>query len=216
MAAVGRRRRHAGRRPRLALMPVVLRNYSLSGRFILVSSNAGMNFYIGNSAAADGVSSVPVGLRRERIVSRVPQRVLENPVAASRWWTCAAWQEIEAWPAAELGRLAKKAAAFFNRREFRNNVCYDFLQQVSAATGQSAAIGWVLPLAAWGLVPLWRGGGVQERRAFFLCILWIGGYWAAAVVYFVTARYRLPATPFLILPAAWACLEIARAIGRRR
>ena len=175
-----------------------------------------MNFYIGNSAGADGVSSVPVGLRWERMVARVPQDVLEDPVAASRWWTDAAWQEIKAAPAAALGGLAKKAAAFFNDREFRNNICYHFLQQVSPPLRYNPLhLAVVFPLAIWGLIRLWHGRTRQQRRAFFICILWIAGYWAAAVVYFVTARYRLPAVPFLILPAAWGCVDLTRAIGRR-
>ncbi len=108
----------------VALAPVAVRNYCLTHRLILVSSNAGINFYTGNAAAADGISAVPVGLRWERMVARIPQEVLDDPVAADRWWSGAAWREIEASPAAAAGRLVKKAAAVFNRREFRNNICY--------------------------------------------------------------------------------------------
>jgi tetratricopeptide (TPR) repeat protein len=200
----------------VAIAPVALRNYHITGRFILVSSNAGMNFYIGNSAASDGISSVPVGLRWERMVARMPQKVLEDPPAASRWWSGAAWQEIKAAPGRAIGGLAKKAAAFFNGREFRNNICYHFFQQNSPPVRYDL-LQWtvVFPLAAWGFVRLWRSGIGEQRRAFFICILWIAGYWLAAVAYFVSARYRVPAVPFLILPAAWGGLEIARAIGRR-
>jgi cytochrome c-type biogenesis protein CcmH/NrfG len=200
----------------VVLVPIALRNHAITGRFILVSSNAGMNFYIGNCTEADGISSVPVGLRWERIVSRMPQEVLEDPVAASRWWTDAAWQEIKASPSAFLGRLGKKALAFFNAREFRNNICYHFFLQTSPSLRWGPVqLGIVFPLAAWGLLRLWRGRTIGQRRAFFVCVLWIAGYWAAAVVYFVCARYRLPAAPFLLLPVAWGCLDIVDAVGRR-
>jgi len=200
----------------LAIVPVTWRNYCITQRFILVSSNAGMNFYIGNSASADGISSVPVGLRWERMVARVPQEVLEDPAAAGRWWTRAAWHDIEAAPLAAVCRLAKKAAAVFNCREFRNNICYHFMQQRSWLLRvnplQFAA---VLPMAAWGLVRLWRRGTAPQRRACVLCLLWVTGYWIAGVAYFVTARFRLPALPFLILPAAWGAVEVVRAIRQR-
>ena len=54
----------------------------------------------------------------------------------------------------------------------------------------------VVPLAACGLAGLWRGGGARERRAAAFCALWVGGYWAVGVAFFVTARFRLPAVPF--------------------
>jgi cytochrome c-type biogenesis protein CcmH/NrfG/4-amino-4-deoxy-L-arabinose transferase-like glycosyltransferase len=200
----------------LVLAPIAWRNHAITGRFILVSSNAGINFYIGNCHAADGISSVPVGLRWERLVARMPQEVLEDPVAASRWWTDAAWQEINDSPAAFLGGLAKKAVAFFNCREFRNNICYHFFQQFLPLLRHNP-LQWavVFPLAVWGLLRLWCSKTIEQRRAFWICVLWIAGYWTAAVAYFVCARYRLPATPFLLMAAAWGCLEVTRAFGQR-
>src|SRR6185436_20867585 len=56
-------RERAGRTPRVAalaagfalvLAPVALRNHALGGGFLPTTSNAGVNFYIGNGAEADG------------------------------------------------------------------------------------------------------------------------------------------------------------------
>jgi tetratricopeptide (TPR) repeat protein len=200
----------------LVLLPIVLRNYYLTRQFIPVSSNAGINFYVGNSAGADGVSAVPVGLHWERLVGRVPQEVLERPATASRWWLTAAWHEIAADPAAELGRLGRKTLAFSNRREFRNNVCFHFVQQscwpLWPSPGQYAL---VLPLAVSGLIWLGQRGGKRNRRALALCLLWIAGYGLAGVLFFVTARFRVPAVPMLILPAAFALPCLAEAVRRR-
>ena len=199
------------------ILPVLVRNYHITKQFVPVASSAGVNFYVGNATGADGVTAVPVGLRWERLVARVPQEVLEKPATASRWWMRAAWREIRAAPGAAVLRLARKALAFWNRREFRNNICYHFMQRIAwplrFCPGQFAAI---LPLAACGLLSLWRSAAERERTAFALCGLWVGGYWIVGIAFFVTARFRLPAVPLLILPAAWGIVRIAAALRQRR
>jgi len=198
------------------ILPVTLRNYRLTGQFIPISSNAGINLYVGN-VAGDGTTAVPVGLRWERLISRVPQETLERPADASRWWMRRTWEAVKASPWDAMGRLGRKALAFFNRREFRNNICYHFLQREARALRAPLVQYWmVLPLAICGLASLWRHGGAGQRRTFALCLLWVGGYWLAGVLFFVTARFRVPAVPLLILPAAWGLLRIVEAIRRRQ
>ena len=198
------------------ILPVTLRNYRLTGQFIPISSNAGINLYVGN-VAGDGTTAVPVGLRWERLVSRVPQETLERPADASRWWMRRTWEAVKASPWGAMGRLGRKSLAFFNRREFRNNICYHFLQREALTLRAPLLQYWmVLPLAFCGLVSLWRSHGTRQRRALALCLLWAGGYWLAGVLFFVTARFRVPAVPLLLLPAAWGLLRIAEAIRRRR
>ena len=199
------------------ILPIIVRNYHLTGQFIPVSSNSGINLYVGNSADSDGISSVPVGLRWERLICRVPQDVLEKPANASRWWAEAARDEIMADPAAALSRLGRKALAFFNRREFRNNICYHFMQRVCRPLRVSPfQLALIFPLAVCGLVRLWCSGSPMLRRTSALCMLWVAGYWAVGVAFFVTARFRLPATSFLILPAAWALADSVGAVRQRQ
>jgi tetratricopeptide (TPR) repeat protein len=201
----------------IIILPIIIRNYYLTGQFIPVSSNSGINLYVGNSADSDGISSVPVGLRWERLICRVPQDVLENPATASRWWIRAARYEVMADPAAALLRLGSKALAFLNRREFRNNVCYHFMQKECWSLRLSPfQLALILPLAICGLVGLWCSGNPVLRRAFSICILWVAGYWVVGVIFFVTARFRLPAVPFMILPAAWALVDIFKAMRQRQ
>jgi tetratricopeptide (TPR) repeat protein len=199
------------------VLPIIVRNHHLTGQFIPVSSNSGINLYVGNSTDADGISSVPVGLRWEQLICRVPQEVLEKPATASRWWAEAARREIMADPAAALLRLGKKALAFFNRREFRNNICYHFMQKACWSLRVSPfQLALILPMAACGLVRLWCSGNQKLRRACVLCVLWVSGYLIVGVAFFVTARFRLPATPFLILPAACALVEGVEAVWQRQ
>jgi tetratricopeptide (TPR) repeat protein len=199
------------------ISPIIVRNYHLTKQFIPISSNSGINLYVGNSAGSDGISAVPVGLRWERLICRVPQDVLEKPATASRWWIKAARCEIMTDPAAALSRLGCKALAFLNRREFRNNICYHFMQRESWPLLLSPfQLALILPLAVCGLVGMWCSSSPILRRTLVLCVLWIAGYWAIGVAFFVTARFRLPATPFLILPAGWALVDIVNALQRRQ
>ncbi len=199
------------------VLPIAARNYHLTGTVIPISSNAGINFYVGNVAPTNGTSAVPVGLRWEQLVARVPQAVLEQPARANRWWWAEAWQRMQSEPRDTLIRFGKKAAAFLSRREFRNNVCYHFVQRscwpMRMPFGQ---YGLILPLAVCGLAALWPGGSPGRREASALCGLWVGSYWILGVVFFVTARFRLPAMPFLIIPSAWAVIQISRVIRNRR
>ena len=198
-----------------ALAPIAARNHRLTGEAIVVSSNAGINFYVGN-AAGDGTSAVPVGLRWERMVSRVPQPTLEKPGAASRFWLGLALREMRARPAEAAGRVGRKALAFFSGREFRNNIDLQFMQRRAWPLGLPLLqYGMVLPLAAAGLVLLAMARRPQERLALGLCVAWTGGYWLVAVAFFVTARFRLPAVPLLMLPAGWALHRLVAALRRR-
>lgn len=209
----------------VVILPITIRNAKLTGQFIPISSNAGINFYTGNSAQADGISAVPVGLRWERMVSRVPQPILEQPTYASRWWTARTYEEIAANPGSFLGRLGKKALAFFNGREFRNNICYHFMQtRAWPLKFPFLQYNLILPLAICGIVFLWRrrdplikqGAGSSERLGFILTLLWVAGYWVVGVIFFVTARYRMPTVPMLMIPAGWAVVQIASAIRVRQ
>ena len=199
-----------------AVLPVAVRNYRIAGQPILISTNAGINLYVGN-AAGDGTEAVPVGLRWERLVSEIPQETLAKPASAGRWWARRALRHMGRHPLAALRGLGRKALAFLNGQEFRNNVCYHFMQKRAWPLRLPfLQYGVILPLAAWGLVCLFLGRRRGEREAAVLCLLWFGGYWAVGVAFFVTGRFRLPAVPLLILPAAWGVLRIGQILRARQ
>jgi len=198
------------------VVPIAARNHALTGQCIPISSNAGINFYVGNVASQDGTTAVPVGLRWERLVAQVPQQLLERPASASRWWRQKTWAHMRSEPGNALAKLGTKAVAFLNRREFRNNISYHFMQERCwPMQTPFVQYGLIVPLAGCGFVALWRRGAGGDRRASTLCGLWVAGYALLGVVFFVTARFRLPAVPFLIVPAAWAVVQMVGLIRGR-
>ena len=42
----------------LAIAPVTIRNYAVTGEIILISSQGGINLYLGNNEAADGLTMI--------------------------------------------------------------------------------------------------------------------------------------------------------------
>ncbi len=200
----------------LVLLPITIRNAALTGSFIPVCSYGGINFYTGNSVSADGISAVPVGLRWERLISRVPQDILERPAAAEHWWVKRAWEEIVAQPGAAAARFARKAVAFFNAREFRNNICFHFMQERAwPLRFPFLQYAIVLPIAVSGLIFLWRMPD-SARQLAVLVSLWSAGFLIVGMLFFVTARYRLPVVPILMIPAGWALTESVSRLRSRR
>ncbi|BBO68095.1 hypothetical protein DSCA_20250 [Desulfosarcina alkanivorans] len=198
------------------LLPVTIRNYVLTTEIIPVSSNAGINLYSGNHLSADGISAIPVGLKWERLVSRVPQDILEKPGKASQWWIRRALGDMSENYNRALSRMVKKGLAFFNRREFRNNICFHFMQESAWPMRYPfLQFGIILPLSFCGLIGMAKKRDRQVRFAFNLCLLWIVGYLLVGVVFFVNSRFRIPVVPFLMIPAGWALKRLADDVSAR-
>lgn len=196
----------------LTLTPVGVRNYALTHSFIFVSSNAGINFYTGNGLEADGISAIPPGLAWSRTLSKVPEAILLRPAEASRWWfsyTCSdIRQDVFRW----VRLLARKAFAFWNGREFRNNIGYDWFRSGCPLLKFPFLQYW--PVAALGLAGL----GLCCRRArqrpdSLALVLVLGGYFVAGVGFFVAARFRMPAVPFMMVLAALAVERVRDLAG---
>ena len=197
----------------LAIGPVAARNYALTRSLILVSSNAGVNFHTGNGPRADGLSAVPTGVAWSQMIATVPEAILLRPDKASRLWLTRTLSAIREAPLRWAALLGKKAVAFWNGREFRNNIGYDWFRQECWTLRFPFFQYW--PVSALCLIGIglslrkWR-----EQPGRLLPVLMVTGYWAVCVAFFVTARFRMPAVPFMILLAASA-IEWLRDCARR-
>jgi tetratricopeptide (TPR) repeat protein len=193
----------------LIILPITWRNAMLTGEFIPIASYSGINFYTGNGAKADGFSAVPVGLRWERLVSQVPQAILERPAEASRWWMERTWEEMAATPGQALARFGKKALAFGSSREFRNNICYHFIQaQAWILRLPFLQFSVIFPLALCGVVSLCRSPLTHARFTFTLVLIWVLGYGVTGILFFISDRYRLPAIPLLMMAGGFALVKV--------
>jgi len=192
----------------LALLPVVARNYAVTGGFYLTTSQFGPNFYIGNNPSADGTymplrpgRGAPEFERQDatEIAERALQRRL-TPADVSAYWTDRALAFITSQAGDWLALLGRKVALLWNTSEMLDTESQDSYEEVSPVLRTLAVVGHfgvLVPLAVLGLVAAW-----PERRRLWPLLALFAAYAASVVLFFVFARYRFPLVPFLLIFAA--------------
>ncbi len=233
MFYAGARKRGPGGRVRLpvvlligvivAVAPVTVRNLAATGEFILISSQGGINLYLGNNAVADGLTMVMPEVDLDESVSwrqfgtvtaaaaerETGRRLSESE--QSSFWTGKAVDFIVYNPGRFLSLLWKKSVYLVSGFENSDNV--DIYHQRGKSLLLSALVwrgpllfpfGLLLPLAVLGIC-LQR----QNLRRLLPVYIFLLAYVPSIVLFLVTARHRLPLVPFLIILAAAGLVELA-------
>ena len=200
----------------LVIAPVAYRNWAVGGDLVLISHNAGINFYIGNNADYEQTTRIRPGRDWVELVEMPERRAgIEQPSAKSRYFFAQSWQYITSEPLDFLGLLAYKGYLFLRGDEIPRNRDLYFARNDSSLLsillwkkGLAFPFGLVAPLALLGIFAFLRSPEAPEGR---LLALFVACYALSVVLFFVTARYRLPAVPVLLLFAACG----ARALWHR-
>ena len=186
----------------LLVLPLTLRNAARGGEAVLISYNAGINFYIGNNADPERTIGVRPDLGWKTLSGEPGRQGIRGHAASSNYFA----RKSLAWAAREPGAFAllqgRKAAQLIGGHEIaRNQAIYPFRQwsPVLAATlwqhpWLAFPFGLLVPLAIVGLIVTWR------RAPFLAATLLL--YAVSVVAFFVTARYRLPIVPLAAIFAA--------------
>ncbi len=196
--------------------PVAIRNYVVSGDFVAITSNGGLNFYVGNSEVSTGGYVKPEGLD---LVADLPGRTIAEaavgrslkPSEVSSYWYGRAARFIAENPGRWLALTVRKASFAMSSYEIPQLENYYFQKRYSRLLS--------LPLPGFALIaPLGIVGlGLSlRRRRPRLLALYFAAYLASVVAFFVVARYRLPLVPPLIVGACHGVSELAgrlRAVG---
>ncbi len=195
------------------LVPVGLRNKAVGGEFLITTSQAGSNFFIGNNEKANG-RYMPIRPGREmpeferkdatEVASQAAGRPL-SPGQVSAYW----WSRSFGWIAAHPGRwlrlLGTKLLLTWNRVELPDTenleVYADFswlLRTLSAVFGFAG----LAVAGAAGMALAWKASPrpVLLHAMFF-------GFSGAVALFYVFARYRFPIVPILALFAGHAAAE---------
>ncbi len=202
----------------LPIVPVTLHNLS-QGEFVPIAWQAGTNFYIGNNRAADGMTAIAPGTEGTwwggyrdliRIAEEAEGRTLARTEISSYWFG-RGLDEIAADPAHAARLLLKKTWLLIADFEVSNNQGIYFFAQFSPLLSKLMlfGMGLLFPLAFLGVV-VTRGS-----RARTLLLLFLAAYALSIVLFFVTARYRMPLVPVLLVFAACGLVAIVDWIRKR-
>ena len=202
------------------ILPVTARNWLVAGDRVLIASQGGVNFYIGNNPRADGMTAIVPGTSAdwwggyEQTHAMVREALGREPEESevSRWFFGRAFDFWRDDPHAALALTARKARMLASRQEWPNNKClYTFVEEFAPLTAH-LPIGFAVigPLGLLGLV-LALG---RPRRLFPVWSFTLV-YAASVVAFFVSARFRAPLRPFLILLGAQAVVWLVRAARER-
>ena len=203
----------------LPLLPVTAHNLFRGGDRVLVASQGGINFFIGNNPGADGVSPVVPEIEAHHgdFEEHVPlaRQALGRPEAKpseiSAYWAGRGRAFIFAEPAAWLRLELRKAYLYWNAHEIGNNRVIRFVTDRSVlATHLSLKFWLVAPLAAVGL---WLAA--QQGRDVWPFVSYVAAYFGVTILYFVNARFRMPIVPVLLLLAGHAIVSLPALIRER-
>lgn len=221
----------------LFILPVTIRNAVVGKDLVLIASQAGVNLFIGNNPHSDGVTAVVPGTRATwwggyydsiRIAEKAAGRKLK-PSEVSRYWTQQALAFIREHPGDYLRLMMRKLVLLAGTFEIPNNKDLNFQRRSSSILRWLPLdFGIVLSLGLLGLVlgignpneleKKGRKTNKNSRRASVLMAMFIFCYGASVILFFVTARYRVPFIPFLMIFSAHAIRRVweSLVIGRFR
>jgi tetratricopeptide (TPR) repeat protein len=203
----------------LPILPVAFRNWKVERVVVPISTNGGLNFYIGNNPDYDRVAAIRPGYAWVDL-NQVPfLHKVASTAEQSSYFYRESWQWIRHSPGGWLRLLSRKTGMYWNGHEFvRNLNFYAFRQYSWLLTallwehGLFFPFGLVSPLALLGLVLMLR----EVRPKIGLLILFTLASSASVILFFIASRYRIPLTPVLLLFAVQAGRELMRQARQRR
>jgi len=208
-----------------AVAPITLRNYAVSQDFVLVSSNAGVNFYIGNNEKAEGIYMLPPesGLDNTRLylssrdaAQAATGREDLKPSEVSAYWTAQALDFYRESPAEAASLLWHKFRLFWNHYEIPNHHNKYFVATQYTPSLKAMFIGYklVAPLAVMGIVLAFMTLASSPVVRLYLGFVFV--YMLTLIPFFITARYRLPVVPFLVAFAVVGLWKLAELLQRKQ
>jgi 4-amino-4-deoxy-L-arabinose transferase-like glycosyltransferase len=207
----------------LPVVPVALRNYDHGGEIVPVSTNSGLNLYIGNNTDYRATFSVRPGRDWEQLTSEPARHGIpaNRPGAWSAYFQHKALRFVVDEPGSALALAARKLWLFLHGAEIPRDTDLYAARDESWLLGAlvwprpvDVPDGLLIPAALVGIAALWR-----ERRRLVLPLALLATLAVVTAAFFVTARHRAPALPLFALfaaagaPLAWQRWRVHAAIA---
>jgi len=223
-AAVGHKTRHASRSDALRwlcllaaflgpILWVAVHQTRTTESVQLTSLNGGLNFYVGNNPWARGIYSTPPDLDIQadftgrESASRHLRRNATLP-EADRFWRNRALTFLRTDPSRASWLWARKSLLYLSPREVPQIENFRLLAHDTMSLNVAAVrFGWLLPLCVLGV-------GLARSRAVGPYLVVIVTGLISTLLFFATARYRIPFVPGFLAVAGIGlagCVEALRA-----
>ncbi len=181
-------------------------NRVMGGDWVIVSSNGGVNFFIGNNPTYEQTVGIRPGPDWERLVREPAERGITTPAAQSQYFYTRGAGFIVGQTRQWIALMGHKAVLAWNAREIQR----DLDPYAARAYSPTLAVllhpppvalpfGLIGPLALLGLMI-----GLVHSAESSLLLVTVIGHGVALVLFFVTGRYRLAAIPVLCVFAGWS------------
>ena len=195
---------------------ITIRNYSIEKRFSPFSVQGGINFYIGNNPQATGRFSSPQGISIspiEQVKTSIHYAEKESgkrltPSQASRYWLFKGLKFIKDNTLDAFLLYMKKFALFWRKEELPLNINYPLSKTfVPIFRLPFISFGIIAPFAILGILL-----SLKRKNSILLLTLFIFSYMISVIIFFVSARYRLPIVPFLIIFSSYTLYRFVEMI----
>ncbi|HRX84051.1 MAG TPA: tetratricopeptide repeat protein [Phycisphaerae bacterium] len=217
----------------LAVLPATIRNARVSGEFVLISANGGINLFIGNNPEANGeISGWVDGTSFHTMydfpaVVRAAEARVGHPLGyagASRYYARQALHYAWSHPSRTLTLLGRKALLLLGPVEITNNKELNCTRSYSPVlSALPLTFSRVLPFALVGMVLI--VGRARRRRMLtdpdrsglalaMLALVFVAGLLLPLLPFFAAGRFRQPVVPFLLFFGAIALQAAGRAWAR--
>ncbi|MBU0678002.1 MAG: tetratricopeptide repeat protein, partial [Verrucomicrobia bacterium] len=191
-------------------------NRQQTGHYGVLPHSAGINLYVGNNPDWIGTITARPGLAWEALSRESVEAGITNVWEASTFFRGRALAYARQQTRSFVTGLAWKALRFVNGRELPRNVDLYLFRKWSLvlrclvwkAGGFGMPFGLLLPLSLLGLL-------LHRRRIPWPVWSFLLTYPVVIVLYFVSARYRVVAVPFLVVPAAAGVTSMASLVRNR-
>lgn len=188
-----------------------IRNYIAGREFVLIATQGGVNFYIGNNPQSDGSSANLPGKTTwaggYEDTKPVAERQAGRPLTygqASSWFFRQALSSFREHPRVMFRLVLRKLCLFWYGMELMNNrddYAAKYFSRVARFTQSSGPVffpfGVLAPLGIGACMWAWRAAPASR-----LLVIYIVSYWLTVAAFFVTNRYRLPVVPPLLILSA--------------
>lgn len=196
----------------LVVGPIFVRNLLIGDDPVPIASQGGINFYIGNNEAADGVSArlpEPLGLNwRQRQVVDIAEKAAGHPLKPSEvssYWTSRGLDWISDNPGQATSLYLKKLYFFLSDREVSNNrELRRFFMAMPLLRYNPISFAILFGFGLLGIFVVWRTGSSRARS--LICMLLF--YPPVVALFFFNSRFRLPILPLLIVLASVGALTV--------